>query len=139
MRNHYLFDEAPVRIWLKPTTNKTESSLKVFLAKYPEMGERIEVLDNELFFLISEKTYISEQDWTVDFLESNIDGGRLSNGEGNDLAPEFYEYLFDLFEEDGSVYFETGNDFCAMETAGSFNCRYHFRLTRNGLSWEEDD
>ncbi len=139
MKNHYLFDEAPVKIWLNPTTDNTEHALKKFIYKYPELSNRLEVLRDELFFLISEKNYISEHDWAVDFLESNINGARYSNGEGNELSAEFYKDLFELFQENGKIYFDSGNAFCAIETVGEFDCRYHFRLSEEGLSWEEDD
>jgi hypothetical protein len=138
MKNRYIFDEAPVKICAS-VTERTDSGLKTFLTKYPELTDRIEVENRELLFLISLKRNISERNWTVDFLESNINKGRNTNGEGKAFSAELYADLFDLFNEDGVVYFDSGNDFCAMETTGAFDCRYHFRINREGVSWEEDD
>ena len=139
MRNTYVFDESPVRLSISYNEAEHQVKLNRFKFDYPEVAERFDIVNGELLFLISETSQVHDHNWAVDFLESNLNDGRLTNGEGVALSSNFYASLFDLFSDAGKAYFETGNDFCAMEKVGAYDCRYNFRLTKAGLESEEDE
>mgnify|MGYP000431534747 CR=1 FL=1 len=92
-----------------------------FDKKYPELKGRFEVLNKELIFTISKESEIHEHNWSVDFLESNVNEGRPYNGLGRKLSKEIYTDLFQLFCDNGNVFFVSSNDNCIVETVGEFD------------------
>ena len=82
---------------------------------------------------------IYEHNWSVDFLESNVNEERAYNGEGEKLSDEFYSDLYNLFCDDNDVFFASSNDNCIVQTVGKFDSRYSFKLKDDGLHWVEEE
>ena len=139
MRNIYVFDENPVSLSIDYNSD-IEKKLKEFQKKYPHLIDRFSISNSELLFTISFEREISLQNWTINFLESNVNQGRNTNGEGSALSNEFYKDLFNLYNENGQVWFHNPGDIeCALATVGKFDCQYAFKLVENGIEWREDD
>ena len=90
-------------------------------------------------FTISKESEMYEHNWSVDFLESNVNEGRPYNGLGRKLSEEIYTDLFQLFCDNGNVFFASSNDNCIVETVGEFDSRCSFKLKNDGLHWEEEE
>ena len=142
MVNTYVFEDFPVKLCQEKYDDEKKQLHKSFLSKYPELENRFEIVNNELMFLISESAEISEQNWAVDFLESNVNNERSYNGLGTKLDDEFYVDLYTLFSNedyDGDVYFASSTDKCIVETVGKLDSRYSFKLKKDGLHWNDDE
>ncbi len=116
-----------------------KKKLNAFKKKYPHLIDRFSISNSELLFTISFEREISTQNWTINFLESNVNQGRNTNEEGSALSTEFYKDLFNLFDDQGNVYFENGDIECALATVGAFDCQYLFKLVEGGIEWREED
>lgn len=139
LKNTIVFEDYPVKVSLMGYNAVREKMKKAFIRKYPDLENRFHVKNEILTFEISPSKEISERNWTIDFLESNVDGRRSYNGLGKALDHELYSALYELFlGADGKVYFDTGNEECVVETVGKFDTRYSFTLTKAGLYWTED-
>ena len=79
MVNTYVFEDFPVKLRQEKYDDEKKQLHKSFFSKYPELENRFEVVNNELMFLISESSEISEHNWAVDFLESNVNNERSYN------------------------------------------------------------
>lgn len=142
MVNTYVFEDFPVKLCQEKYDDEKKQLHKSFLSKYPELENRFEIVNNELMFLISESAEISEHNWAVDFLESNVNNERSYNGLGIKLDGEFYTDLYTLFSNedyDGDVYFASSTDKCIVETVGKFDSRYSFKLKKDGLHWTDEE
>ena len=138
LKNTYVFDEDPVCLSIGYNLD-IEKKLKEFKKKYPHLIDRFSISDSLLLFTISSEREIQTQNWTINFLESNVNQGRNTNGEGDALSNEFYKDLFNLFiDEDGDVCFEnSGDKWCGIATVGLFDCEYLFKLVESGIEWKE--
>lgn len=142
MTNTYIFEDFPVKFCLENYTSEKEILKNSFEKKYPELIERFSLKNGELLFTISEAGEINEHNWTVDFLESNVNGVRPYNEMGIKLDENIYKDLFEIFsDENGDVFFASSSDTCVVETTGKFDSRCKFTLKIDGLHWEieEDD
>ena len=142
MKNILIFEDYPVKLCQENYTEDKKNLYNSFRKKYPELEERFEVINDELMFIISESSEISEHNWAVDFLESNVNNERPYNGLGRKLEDGIYADLYLLFENedyDGDVYFASGSDHCIVETVGKFDSRYSFRLKEDGLHWSDEE
>jgi len=144
MVNTYVFEDYPVKLCLENYDDDKKQLYQSFINKYPELENRFEIVNDELTFLISESSEISEHNWAVDFLESNVNNERPYNGLGKKFDNTFYSDLHLLFADeyyDGDVFFASSSDKCIVETVGKFDSRYSFKLKEDGLHWtdEEDD
>ena len=139
MVNTYVFEDYPVKLCQENYDDDKKQLHKSFLNKYPELENRFEIVNNELMFLISESSEISEHNWAVDFLESNVNNERPYNGLGKKLDDELYADLYTLFLDGKRVYFASTSDKCIVETVGKFDSRYSFKLDKDGLHWTDED
>lgn len=141
MKNTYIFEDYPVKLCLEDLNENKNNLKNQFIAKYPELEERFEIINGELMFLISETSEISQRNWAVDFLESNANGERPYNGLGVTLSEEIYKELYHLFLDSGNIFFASSSDKCIVETIGIFDSRCSFKLKEDGLHWniEEED
>ena len=142
MVNTYIFEDYPVKLCQEKYDDDKQNLYQSFLKKYPELKNRFEIANNELMFIISESSEISEHNWAVDFLESNVNNERPYNGLGTKLNDEFYADLYTLFaneDYDGDVYFVSSSDKCIVETVGKFDSRYSFKLKEDGLHWTDEE
>ena len=141
MKNTYVFEDYPVKLCLEDFNENKNNLKEQFIARYPELEERFEIINGELMFLISETSQISERNWAVDFLESNANGERPYNGLGISLSEEIYKDLYHLFLDSGYIFFASSSDKCIVETIGVFDTRCSFKLKEDGLYWtiEEED
>jgi hypothetical protein len=140
LRNIYVFDEDPVTLLIEYNSD-VEKKLEEFKKKYPHLIDRFSISNSELLFTISYERQISSQNWTINFLESNLNYGRHTNDEGSALSYEFYKDLFNLFKdnEEEVCFGNTGDTECAMATVGAFDCQYAFKLVEGGIEWREDN
>jgi hypothetical protein len=140
LRNIYVFDEDPVTLLIEYNSD-VEKKLDAFKKKYPHLIDRFSISNSELLFTISYERQISSQNWTINFLESNLNYGRHTNDEGSALSNEFYKDLFNLFKdnEEEVCFGNTGDTECAMATVGAFDCQYAFKLVEGGIEWREDN
>ena len=137
MKNNYFFEDGPVKLHLTKFDSAKINLKDEFDKKYPELKDRLEVLNNELMFTISKEREIHEHNWSVDFLESNANEGRPYNGLGKKLSEEIYTDLFQLFCDDGNVFFASlRTTYCYVKTC---KLRYSFILKNDGLHWEEEE
>jgi hypothetical protein len=142
MVNTYVFEDWPVKLCQENFDDGKKKMLELFKQKYPELINRLEIINNELMFVVSEHSEISEHNWVVDFLESNANNERPYNGLGKKLEDEFYADLYTLFaneDYDGDVYFASSSDKCIVETVGKFDSRYSFKLKEDGLHWTDEE
>lgn len=139
MRNTVVFEDYPLSISLSHLDEQRMKMKEEFVLKYPFLENRFQLEGNVLSFELSKVKEISERNWTIDFLESNVDNRRSYNGLGKSLDVTLYSSLYELFRnEDGLVYFGHGNSECVVETVGQFDSRHSFILTQSGLVWSED-
>ena len=139
MKNNYVFEDWPVKLCLEKFDSAKINLKDEFAKKYPELKDRFEVLNKELMFTISKESEMHEHNWSVDFLESNVNEGRPYNGLGRKLSEEIYTDLFQLFCDNGNVFFASSNDNCIVETVGEFDSRCSFKLKNDGLHWELEE
>ena len=141
MKNTYVFEDYPVKLCLENFDEDKKNLKDEFIAKYPELEERFEIKNGELMFLISDTRQINERNWAVDFLESNENGERPYNDMGVKLPVEIYRDLYNLFLDDGYIFFASSSDNCIVETVGKYDSRCSFKLKEDGLHWtvEEED
>ena len=139
MRNIYVFEDEDVYLETKYSPSK-DKLINDFTKKWPKYKDQIKVDGDELIFIISNDTEISEHNKMVDFLESNVGNGRAFNGCGLELDLDFYKDLYDLFSDDeGKVMFNSGFYECNMTTVGKFDSGHYFELKSDGLHWRWDD
>jgi hypothetical protein len=139
MKNIYIFDIAPVSIECKFSENKAEL-IAQFVYSYPAFQNNFHIDKKVIHFLISNDTEISEHNNIVDFLESNVNNGRLFNGLGISLPSDFYQRLYEIFSDSvGNVMFNNGDYECNLKTIGKFDSSHYFELKADGLNWREDD
>lgn len=142
MKNIYCYTDTFKTISLETDFDESlENKISEFKSKYPDLSNRLTHEGDSIFFLITDKRELHERDWSVDFLESNINNGRHTNGEGIALPESFYNDLYMLFldKKKKKVYFNSGNTFCTIETIGKFDCNYYFSLESNGLFWQDEE
>lgn len=140
LKNTLVFEDYPVKLELSPYVGERAARKNDFISKYPYLEDRFIHNGNTLSFIISHDKEISERNWTIDFLESNINYQRAFNGLGKTLESSIYSDLYDIFEsEDNKVYFSNGNHDCIVESVGKFEAKYSFLLTRVGLMWNEQE
>jgi hypothetical protein len=139
MRNTYVFEDKDVCLETKYSPSK-DKLINDFTKKWPKYKDQIKIDGDELIFIISNDTEISEHNKMVDFLESNVGNGRAFNGCGLELDIDFYKDLYDLFSDDeGKVMFNSGFYECNMTTVGKFDSGHYFELKSDGLHWRWDD
>jgi hypothetical protein len=141
MKNTYVFEDYPVKLCLENFDDDKKELKNKFIATYPDLENRFEIKNGELLFLISASSQINERNWSVDFLESNVNGERPYNGMGVELPKEIYKDLYHLFLDDGYIFFASSSDNCIVETIGIYDSRCSFKLKEDGLHWtiEEED
>lgn len=140
MQNTYVFEDFPVRLCQEDYNEEKRKLYESFLIKWPDLESRFDIVDDELLFTISNDSQISERNWTVDFLESNVNKERTYNGMGIKLSEDLYRDLYELFcDEDGDIIFESTSDHCIVETVGKFDSRFSFKLKKDGLYWTDEE
>ena len=140
MQNTYVFEDFPVRLCQGDYNEEKRKLYESFLIKWPDLESRFDIVDDELLFTISNDSQISERNWTVDFLESNVNKERTYNGMGIKLSEDLYRDLYELFcDKDGDIIFESTSDHCIVETVGKFDSRFSFKLKKDGLYWTDEE